>query len=406
MLRHLPFFEALAGMQEGTADWQAVSAGLGVLRLVDEWVEGDAAAPVRNRWGLRTARQAVEAMSTGKPARAVLAGIVGLIESADVVDVDVLAPRLIAYGHALDLDGAYALAADVFETLIGIAHPEEQADIAFDAAMRLGYCYRMLGRYDEAATGYAAAGRIAAGTADQAKVLRVRVADAKLALARGNLPAAERILDEVVREAGERGLTTVRGIALHDRAAVAHGRGSYEQAISFLYEALQDSEHALARDRVLADIGMLFAQLGMRTAARDALLVLTGTAQEQYTRWAAMLNLLELSADDGAELAFEQHRRELAKVDLPVDLATTYHLFVGRGYRLFGRVAPARRALQHALDLACQHQLNQLRFDAEQAVEELERGERVAARQAVQVSAALQPVASAMRELRSLAGVG
>ena len=135
MLRHLPFFEALAGMQEGTADWQAVSAGLGVLRLVDEWVAGDAARPVRNRWGLRTVQQAVDAMPTGKPARAVLAGIVGLIESADVVDVDVLASRLIAYGHALDLDGAYALAADVFETLIGMAHPGEQADIAFDAVV-------------------------------------------------------------------------------------------------------------------------------------------------------------------------------------------------------------------------------------------------------------------------------
>ena len=43
-LRHLAFFEALAGMDESDARWSATTAGLVTLRLVDEWLEEGPAA--------------------------------------------------------------------------------------------------------------------------------------------------------------------------------------------------------------------------------------------------------------------------------------------------------------------------------------------------------------------------
>ena len=408
MLRHLPFFEALAGMEEGTPDWRAVTAGIGVLRLVDEWAAGT--PPSRNRWGVHAVRMAIEAMPDGRPARAVLGGLLELLSAGAPANADILAARLLAYGHALDLDGRYALAADVFETLVALAGPAELPDVAYDASMRLGYCQRMLGRLEAAAGAYAAASAVAVHLGEPAKQLRVRVADAKMALARGNLPTAAAILDETIAAAQGPALNEVCAIALHDRAAVAFTAGQVETAVHFAYDALGRTGDSLGRDRVLSDLAAMFVQLGLRSAARDALLVLLATAQEQYTRWMASINLLELAALDGAETVFEQYRRELAAAPLPVDLAASYHLVTGQGCRRFGRLEAARTALRTAGRLAEQHALHQLSFEAERelaAVDRAERGERAdeLARAVAEAPASVQPVAAAIHELRVLTEV-
>ena len=408
MLRHLPFFEALAATDEGTPEWRAATAGVGVMRLVDEWAAGG--PDLRNRWGVHAVRLAVEAMPEGRPARAVLLGLVELLGATPRADADVLAARLLAYGHVLDLEGRYDLAADVFETLVGIAGASALVDVAYDAGMRLGYCLRMLGRLDDAGRAYGGAREAAERLAEPAKRLRVRVADAKMALARGNLPAAAAILDETIAAAGTPALDEVKAIALHDRAAVAFTAGQVEAAVHFAYDALGRTGDSLARDRVLSDLAAMFVQLGLHAPARDALLVLMATAQEQYTRWMASINLLELAALDGAELVFEQYRRELATAALPVDLAASFHLVAGQGCRRFGRLDAARTALRAAAGLAERHALHQLSFEAERELAAMDRAEpavgQPAGRAATQTPPSLRPVATAIRELRMLAGVG
>ena len=408
MLRHLPFFEALAATDEGTPEWRAATAGVGVMRLVDEWAAGG--PDLRNRWGVHAVRLAVEAMPEGRPARAVLLGLVELLGATPRADADVLAARLLAYGHVLDLEGRYDLAADVFETLVAIAGDATLVDVAYDAGMRLGYCLRMLGRLDDAGQAYGGAREAAERLAEPAKRLRVRVADAKMALARGNLPAAAAILDETIAAAAEPTLDEVRAIALHDRAAVAFTAGQVEAAVHFAYDALGRTGDSLARDRVLSDLAAMFVQLGLHAPARDALLVLMATAQEQYTRWMASINLLELAALDGAELVFEQYRRELATAALPVDLAASFHLVAGQGCRRFGRLDAARTALRAAAGLAERHALHQLSFEAERELAAMDRAEpavgQPAGRAAAPTPPSLRPVASAIRELRMLAGVG
>lgn len=407
MLRHLPFFEALAATDEGTPEWRAATAGVGVMRLVDEWAAGG--PDTRNRWGVHAVRLAVEAMPEGRPVRAVLLGLVELLGATPRADADVLAARLLAYGHVLDLEGRYDLAADVFETLVGMAGGSALVDVAYDAGMRLGYCLRMLGRLDAAALAYGGAREAAERLGEPAKRLRVRVADAKMALARGNLPAAAAILDETIAAAAEPALDEVKAIALHDRAAVAFTAGQVEAAVHFAYDALGRTGDSLARDRVLSDLAAMFVQLGLHAPARDALLVLMATAQEQYTRWMASINLLELAALDGAELVFEQYRRELATAPLPVDLAASFHLVAGQGCRRFGRLDAARTALRAAAGLAERHALHQLSFEAERELAALDAEPAIAqpaGRAATQTPPSLRPVASAIRELRMLAGVG
>lgn len=381
---------------------------------MDRWVADGAELVRGDSWSVHAVRRAVEEMDDSLPARVILHGIVDLMATSRTVDVDLLAPRLLAYGHALDLEGRFALAADALQAVIAHIDPDLHADVAVDAYMRLGFCFRMLGRLEEATRAYATAGELAQVMGDTARILRARVADGKLALARGNLPAAASILDETVRAAGaEPELAELRSTALHDRAAVAFAAGQHEQAVHFAFAALEGATRQVARDRVLADLATMFIQLGVRDAARDALVLLSVDAEEQYTRWMARINLMELAALEGAELPFEQHRRALAGVELPADLATHYQLHVGLGYRIFGRRAAAVKALERALELATTHDLHQLAFQAERTLVAVRRPDAGDASvsdpprpQPVVVPASLQPVAAAIRELRDLSGVG
>ncbi|HEY5061513.1 MAG TPA: hypothetical protein VII52_08270 [Gemmatimonadaceae bacterium] len=59
MLRHLAFFEELGTMDENDARWRSVSAGLVVLRLVDNWIADGAAKSRVDSWGVSAVREAI-----------------------------------------------------------------------------------------------------------------------------------------------------------------------------------------------------------------------------------------------------------------------------------------------------------------------------------------------------------
>jgi len=406
-LQHLSFFEALGSMAESDARWSATTAGLVTLRLVDDWLEQGPATVSGGAWGVHAVREAIDAVPEGNPARRILHGVVDEMVDAPVASAALVTPRLMAYGRALDFAGEWQLAADVFRTVVAHTHPAEEPDLAIDAHMQLGYCTRLSGDLDAAGVAYRAAGRIAARIGDMVKVLRAQIADAKLALARGNLPEAERLLDATVAQARAHDLAEVRAVALHDRGGVAHARGHYEVAIRYAYEALEGTSNPEARDRVLSDIAATFIDLGVRSAARDALLVLAATAQAQYSRWLATINLIEVAALDRCEPVFEQYRRELVDAPLPPSLEVWYLVYVGEGYRAFGRLDAARTMLARALDVATQHQLNQVLFRTEQALRDIDAGLASAAASAAVADppAAIQDVVDAISEMRVMAGV-
>ncbi|HEX5581058.1 MAG TPA: hypothetical protein VFX39_05730 [Gemmatimonadaceae bacterium] len=409
-VRHLPFLRALLDFEENSPPWVSIAAGLAVLRLVDRHLDAGAGGARLDTWSLTAARQQVGRVDAREPVGVVLDGIVELLTSepfaSGPADGEILAARLFAYGRALELEARYDLAADVYETVVRSVAPPPVTDVAVDAQMRLGYCARMLGRLDMAGTAYSAAGRLALVLGDESRVIRARIANGNLAAARGNLPEAARLLDDAVHAAASPELAGVRAVALHDRAVVAARAGELSRAVGLAHEALNIQTAPLARDRLLTDLATMFLDLGARGPARDALLVLAATAQEQYTRWLAVINLLELAALDGAELVFEQHRRELLAADLPLELAVSFQLTLGEGYRRFGRTRAARRALTCATELAETHGLHQLAFQAAAALAAVERGESLTPLEPAVTPAAVAPAAATVRDLRALAGVG
>lgn len=405
-LLHIPFFEALSRVEEGSAEWRLTTAGLVTLRLFDAWLVEGPTVVAADAWGLRAVREAIDDVDAGCTSRGILASIVDAMEGSPTVRVPVVAPRLLAYARALQFEGRWELAADVHHTVIAHAHPMDEADIVIAANMQLGACLRTLAAWDEASAAYARAGCVAVMAGDIVNVLRARIAEGNLAIDRGNLPRAQALLDEAIREADANRLPEIRAMALHDRSVVAIQRRQYDIGITMAYEALSSFTAPTARDRVLGDIATAFYELGMRDAARDAYLILAATAQEQYARWAATINLMECAAADGREPTFEQYRRELADVALPASLACHYHYYVGEGYRLFGRFSEARAAFTKALELAEDHAINAIVVRAEQSLEALrDGGVVIIARASAPATPEVERVAQGVREMRELAGV-
>src|ERR1044072_6993747 len=90
----MPFFEAIASTDEGDANWHADTAGLGVLRLVDSWIE-DGPRADDDIWPIESVRCAIDALNSHANLRSVLHTIVDVMEMAGRADIHVVAPRLI-----------------------------------------------------------------------------------------------------------------------------------------------------------------------------------------------------------------------------------------------------------------------------------------------------------------------
>jgi len=369
MILHPAYFEELAALDEREDTWREISAGLVVLRLVDSWFEQGASVVAPSAWNLGAVTNAVAEIPPGRPARGMLKSVIDVMVDTRTPDAHVVAPRLMAYARSLDFDARWNLAIDVYRSVIAHTEPLDDTETAIAAHLRLGFCLRQVGEISESATAYEIASQLAERVGDVMGVLRARIGDAKIALLRGNLPRAETILDATINDAERHGYGGVHSMALHDRANAAYMRGDYELAVKLSYRALDGTETDRNRDRILHDLAMSFYRLGVRSAARDAFLVLMATTQEQYTRWASCIQLIAIAADDGVRPAFERYRRELADQALPPFLSADYQLQTGRGLRLMGEFDAAKSWLEAAVQTAKQHQIHQFLHESQMELE-------------------------------------
>jgi tetratricopeptide (TPR) repeat protein len=281
---------------------------------------------------------------------------------------DTVCAALMGYGRALDYEANWGLATDVFSTVASLTKPERNARLAVEANVAVGGTARRNGDWETSARAYSQAAYIADTLGDRPGVLTVQVGIANTYLAKGNLPQAQTILDDVIVQARDQELPEVQGLALHSRAALASRSGEHAEALKLAYEALNLTAKPADRDVVLEDIAAIFTQMGMHDPARDALLVLTATAQMKFVRWSATLNLMELASLDGVEDAFDGYARQLARAPLGPWLRSHYLLFLGEGFNRFGRQEASVQALEETVRFAESNQIHQVAFKAQDAL--------------------------------------
>jgi len=367
MIRHQAYFDTLGMLKEDSASWRSVFAGLSVLRLVDSYVEDRASIDPSNWAQLHNVRAAIEDVGEGDPVRAVLIAVLEEATNRATID-EVVCASLLAYGRVLTYEANWSLATDVYATVAKIARPNKNPGLAIEANVAVGGSARRDGDWETSARAYAQAAYIADTVGDRRGILKVQLGIAHTYMARGNLPQAQTILEDVIVQSADERMTEIHAEALHSRAALAQRKGEFAEGIKLAYDALNLTTNPLDRDLVLEDLAALFTEIGLRDAARDTHLVVAATTQSRHVRATATVNLMELASIDQMPEAFDAYARELANIPLGPWLRSHYLLFLGEGMNRLGRTDAAKEALHEAIAFADANQLHQVSFQAQTAM--------------------------------------
>jgi tetratricopeptide (TPR) repeat protein len=378
MLPHLAYIEALAETDETTPRWPALTAGYAAMQLVDAWMGREGSVPL-DAVQLRRVRKWLARMSDGDPVRRCLGQLVDVVERAseEVADASsdlrghAVGRVLAAYGKLLQYEGSWSLARDVHETLVWLGRIMDDTERVLESMLMVGFSLRMLGQFDEAREAYDRLRDAASEAHSEQYLLLAELGFAKIAIERGNLPAAAGMLDRILVDARSGEHDSVRAKALMDRARVADQMGDYAAAAVLGFEALECTTDPLDRDRLLVNIGMTLANLGLRDQARDAFILVSATAQEATMRSLATINLMEIAYLDGRELVFEQYRRMVQGADLPPYLQAVYQEAVANGARAFGRRKEAMLAFNSMREIGERFGLNEFTLRADSALAQL-----------------------------------
>src|SRR5665213_2004287 len=189
MIRHQQYFEVLSTLDENSSFWLPTLAGLAVLERVDAIRDDPTIA--RGDWtGAAAVAETVGRISDCNPVRRPLMRVIQNLRSDEIVWSQV-GDSLFGYGRALDMDGNWKLAVDVFSTVADIARENDDPKVAIEATTALGGAARRSGDWDRSAEGYADAAHLASALGDKSLGLTVRVGTANTSMARGNLAEAK-----------------------------------------------------------------------------------------------------------------------------------------------------------------------------------------------------------------------
>jgi len=375
-LPHLAYLEALAECEEGTPRWHALTAGYAALQLFDLWVEHDCGVIPPSELELRRVRKRLARVEVGDPIRRCLTHLVEVMEreapprgSEEERLRSYEAGRILAaYGKLLQYESSWSLSRDVHETLIDFSRRADDEERLLDSMLMVAFCHRMLGQLDDAREAYTVLRQTATELESEQYLLLSELGYAKIAIQRGNLPAAAGMLDRILDNTQGAEHALVRSKALMDRARVATQLGDLTMATVLGHQALECSTEPADRERILINIGVNLAHMGLRDEARDAYLVAGASAQDATVRWLAQINLMELAYLDLRETTFEQYRRTLVDVELPPYMAAVYQEAQGYGFSVFKRYDEAEVAFRRMLDVAERHGLNEFIVKAERAL--------------------------------------
>jgi tetratricopeptide (TPR) repeat protein len=367
MIAHTAFFSTLGTMRENDPAWSPVLAGLAVLRLIDSFRDNPDRAHATEEMTILATRAAATAIHEGDPTRELLLRIISLLDETKLLSPQI-GRELFNYGRALEFEARYPLAADVFNTIAESFSGSENTDLVIEASTMLGAAARMSSDWKVSDRSYARAQHLADTSRNRELSLTVRVGVAGSHMVHGNLPAAEEELAEVLNEARAYDLQQVEAKAIHAQASVAHLRGDYQRAVHLAYRSLELTLDKTQRERLLADIAAAYHGLGMLDAARDGYSIVAVTSPHQWVRWQATINLMELAVADGDESQFDNYVAQASTASLDPRLQAYSLYYQGLGMRRFERDG-AEDMLSCARAYASNHQLHQLAFEIEQAIE-------------------------------------
>lgn len=367
---HEPFLERA---QRSDIDQRAALAGFLTLRLVDQFAAHRIPPhPDALAYQCNATSEFLREFNSPKTEINHLAEVVRLAQETRPSDVRLLWPPLMAYAYWLEQELRLDEALDVLDTVMRL-DTEGVDEEVIACWLQRGRTLRQLGRFDDARAAYKAAGRLAAESGDSHSELLSRIGRGIVLERVGNLPASEKTLRQAFEDAKELGDRDAEARASHDLANTLMRMGRPKDAVRLMFVAFELYDERIKKLRALADLGVTLKVLGHIQAAEDAFTIAIQGDVPRDVWVTTALELIETAAQRRDRVAFERWRRELEPaVQGTPYLAVDFGLKVGQGYHLFGHDKRAARYAENARELAEQHHLNQLAFQAEELLRALD----------------------------------
>ncbi len=361
--QHVGFFKALEENRD-PAHAGPVLAGLLTMRLVSNWAHYGPGIAADDSRAIAVAREIIQTVGRPNAERDALLSLVNTLQTCPIAGSEPVVPLLVAYAEKLEYRGAFALAADVYETIGDLANDGDPDLSLAIALVRLGNCIRKLGNLDEAEETFARAARLAVWRRDSCLEVRAEVGRAVVSRMRGNMPAAVKQLERLAERTGDRSHHAVRFEVVNELALTLKQVGNFKGAVWFGYEALQFSV-GIERERSLLNLGVYLLELGRYDAARDALMVIERTTAAEEGRILARLNLIAVSARTDDRPLFDRCYGILANTELLPEHRVNFLVESAKALGAFGSRASRVALLQEAADVCTQYGLHRSSFEVQ-----------------------------------------
>jgi tetratricopeptide (TPR) repeat protein len=299
------------------------------------------------------ARAAIETLPPSAASRA-LAALLRVIDEDPPAPAG---PELMAYGKALEEDGAYEFAADVYQLAAELGRREQGLLLVPAALNRVGACLRSISRFREATRAYRAAAALAQEIGDLIEEMLSRIGLAKITMAQDKYAAARAQFDRIIQTAREKELWYPLALALHDRGTLANKERELEGALIYLGEALSLQRDRAPQMRVLSDIAWTLRELGFLDIAHDVLCCVRAESPQLEIRWNATINLLEVAADQRQWAEFDRLRLAIEATILTPHRHCEFLVTLAEGLTLRGEHTWAQETYETLRDIARHHEL-------------------------------------------------
>jgi tetratricopeptide (TPR) repeat protein len=365
-LPHLAFWQAASKAAEGSTDYEILTSGLLVLRILDRWrFRAKTSRDVTFQEFVHVKRKAESLPES--PIRQVLADLINTISDYAYGTADSRVAKLLDFARLLEESAYWEPAADVYATVIEIiASRPEDRDRLPRCYERQAYCLRQVGEIEKAEELLLDGIEIANDLNDVYGSLYMRIASAVIELQKGDLPEAEFELDTIIDDAEKENEPHLLALAIHERGAVAYERNQYEKAVAFFHTAAQKHVQPHMVRRALTDLALALGELGhQKHALRVFRAVRRAPETEAEPRAIAGLNLMHAAIFANDQAGFDRLRGELDQEQMSGRLQAHYWLFVGEGFHHFGDAVAARTAFEQAIAMARQFKVYKLLTEAQ-----------------------------------------
>ena len=314
-------------------------------------------------WQHARVRQYLDGLPGTEPEAAHLGGIVAALEQGPAA----VRASLTGYAWHLEqearLDEAHEALVLAVRTWPGEIPPAEFGPLALFVA-RL---HRLRARWVEATDAYRAAEEAGRHCGDAVVMLRGQAGQGAVLRGQGNLPAARHAAELVAAEAEARGLRDIQAGAAADLGVVLMLMGRQVEALAALYDSFQYTTDLTARMRVVGDLGIGLADLGVVEAARTAFEIVIASGTSRLVRVNAQIELMELESRVGNRVAFEQLRQAVRGFAdrMPPSMAVDFRYKAGLGLARFGQTGRARVLWEEGRAIAEARGLNEPFFRLE-----------------------------------------